>query len=99
MHMESRAVESKEPAVEFHGGRPVLNTDQEGVAVREVSPTGAPVIPPHMVPWFLAGAGVLQIVGDEVSDPRPWSGARVIGLGVKLVSFLALGASPGLRRR
>ena len=73
--------------------------DQVGTATVAVSPTGTPVVPPALVPFLLAGAGVLQIVGDEVMDPRPWDAAKIIGLGVKLIGFLALGASPGLRRR
>ena len=68
-------------------------------AARDASPTGTPVIPPAAVPYVLAGASLLQIVGEEVADPAPWTAARAIGLGVKVLGFLALGASPGLRRK
>ena len=73
--------------------------DDKAALVRVANPNGAPVIPPAAVPYVLAGAGVLTIVGEELSDPAPWSAARVIGLVTKLVGYLALGASPGLRRR
>lgn len=73
--------------------------DDKAALERVKSPTGTPVIPPAAVPYVLAGAGVLTIVGEELADPAPWTPVRIIGLVTKLVGYLALGASPGLRRK
>jgi hypothetical protein len=81
------------------GSVPGLTEAIEKHNAAHASPTGTPVIPPAAVPYVLAGASLLQIVGEEVADPAPWTLARGIGLGVKVLGFLALGASPGLRRK
>lgn len=87
------------PTVAVVDGRPTLNTDTTGVATTAVSPTGAPVIPPVLVPYVLAGVCVADIVREELTNPGPWDGVRVLGLGIRIVSFCALGAAPGLRRK
>lgn len=86
------------PTVAVVDGRPTLNTDTVGVATTAVSPTGATVIPNWLVPYFLAGAGALAIVGDEIANPAPWNAQRGIGLAVKLVGYLALGSTQGVRK-
>lgn len=84
---------SQSPEVVVQSGRPVLNNDQM------VSPTGAPVVPPGAVPYVLAGVGLLQVVEEEVRDPGPWTLARGMGLAIRIGTYLALGALPGLRRK
>jgi hypothetical protein len=84
------------PTVVVTDGRPRVQNDQEGVSV---SATGPVVIPNWLVPYFLAGAGALAIVGDEVADPGPWTTQRGIGLVVKLLGYFGLGATQGLRRK
>lgn len=81
------------PVVTVQDGRPVLDNDQY------VSPTGAPVIPPAAVPYALAGVGLLQVVEEEISNPGPWDGARVLRLAIRIGTYLTLGALPGLRRK
>lgn len=85
---------SKEvPAVTIQAGKPVLNSDQY------VSPTGTPVIPPRAVPYVLAGVGLLQVVEEEVANPGPWDGPRVMRLAIRIGTYFALGALPGWRKR
>jgi hypothetical protein len=82
-----------DPAVTVTDGRPVLSN------VQTASPTGAPVIPPAAVPYALAGIGLLQVVEEEVSNPGPWDGPRVLRLAIRIGTYLTLGALPGLRKR
>lgn len=67
--------------------------------VPATSPTGAPVIPPAAVPYALAGIGLLQVVEEEASNPGPWDGVRVLRLAIRIITYLTLGALPGLRRK
>lgn len=94
--MSEPSLHKEAPTVAVVDGRPTLNTDTTGVAT--VSPTGAPVIPPALVPYVLAGVCVADIVREELSNPAPWNAPRVIGLGIRVVTYCALGASPGWRR-
>jgi hypothetical protein len=96
--MDNESLFRERSTVTVKDGRPVLSNDQEGVAL-SVSPTSTPVIPPAAVPYFLAGAGVLQVIGEEFANPAPWTLARAFGLGAKVISFLTLGALPGLHRK
>lgn len=87
-------VPSARPSFRQTLGRPVLSEP----ASTAVSPTGKAVIPPAAVPYVLAGSAVLTLLAEELTNPTPWTIGRGIGLLVKVVGMLALGASPGLRR-
>ena len=92
---------SKEPqslAVPIQGLEEAIQKSQQA---RDAggSPTGKPVIPPAAVPYALAGVGLLQVVEEEVSNPGPWDGVRVLRLAIRIGTYLTLGALPGLRRK
>jgi hypothetical protein len=59
------------------------------------SPTGAPVVPPAIVPWLVGLVG-LAAVGAQTLPPHTL-GAKVCAGIVALGGVLGL-ASPGLRR-
>lgn len=84
------------PTVAVVDGRPTLNTDTEGVATVEVSPTGAPGIPPAAVPW-ITGLVALALVAARTLPPHTVA-AQVAGGLVDVAVLLGL-ASPGWRRK
>lgn len=86
------------PAADISTSAPPLQNDQEGVSIT-VSPTGAPVIPPALVPYVLAGVCAADLVREELTNPAPWDAPRAISLGIRIVTFCVLGASPGWRRK
>jgi hypothetical protein len=62
------------------------------------SPTGTPRIPPNYTVPILIGAAVLMVVGEELSNPAPWTVARAGGFILKLVPSLMGILMPGWRR-
>lgn len=63
---------------------------------QDASPTGSPVIPPKVVPWLVAFAGLAALVA-QVAPPHTVVGKVSAGLSA---FFAALGlASPGIRRQ
>lgn len=86
------------PHQSLYPSAPPLQNDQEGVSIT-VSPTGRPVIPPALVPYVLAGLCAADLVREELTNPAPWDAPRAISLGIRLVTFCVLGASPGWRRK
>jgi hypothetical protein len=66
---------------------------------QQVSPTGQAVIPAKAVPLVLIGIAVLNIMSEEVANPAPWTAQRIMTVGIKVGTYLALGSLPGLRRQ
>jgi hypothetical protein len=68
--------------------------DQEGTAIT-VSPTGAPVLPPVIVPWLVGLVGLAGL-GAQLLPPNTIAAHVCAGI-FSLGALLGL-ASPGLRR-
>jgi hypothetical protein len=86
------------PPADLSTSAPVsLNSanDQEGTSTT-VSPTGAPVIPPAVVPWLVGLVGIATVVTQTV--PSNTIGWKVASIIVGLGGMFGL-ASPGLRRQ
>src|SRR4051812_33812892 len=94
-----RSIESLQPrsrmSFRHTPGAPVMATPE----TQPASPTGTPLIPPKVVPFVLAGSGVLALLAEELTNPGPWGLSRILGFGAKVLGLLFLGASPGLRKK
>lgn len=66
------------------------------MADNEVSPTGAPMLPPRLVPWLAALVGLAAILSQSL--PPHTAASKVAAVIAGLGGVLGV-ASPGLRRQ